>query len=271
MHNTLHNQNIRPAILGRLLITVFLGLMPVWGCASSRPAVSPAAATESEAHSSAPCIHTFKPYEINGERYEPVVNATNFRQQGTASWYGKKFHGKKTASGEIYDMHAMTAAHKTLPMGTYVRVSNQNNGKTATVRINDRGPYVRKRIIDLSYSAARKLEIVGPGSAPVEIVALGSAVIKKTANGSIRSYQPIDYNHGLFTFQIGAFKNRDNAMRLKNTLSRTYPNLHIMTYHTGHATFYRVRLGKCRSLQEALRYEKQLIQAGFKDAFTVAE
>jgi rare lipoprotein A len=243
----------------------------VWGCSTSQPSISVSKTDFTNQDPESPCIHTFKPYEIDGQRYEPLVNADQFRQQGIASWYGKPFHGRKTANGEIYDMYAMTAAHKTLPMGTYVRVHNQHNGKTIVVRINDRGPYVRKRIIDLSYRAAQKLDMIGPGSAPVEIIALGTPVVKKTADGDICTYQPVDYNRGLFTFQIGAFKDRNNALRLEKTLSRTYPNLHIVKYDTGHDTFYRVRLGKCHTLQEALRYENHLIKAGFKDAFTVAE
>lgn len=258
----------RPAIFGWLIMAICIGAS-VAGCSSSQP--SPAASADTIEYPSSPNISTFKPYKIDDEWYEPVINATGFRQQGIASWYGEDFHGKKTASGEIYDMYAMTAAHKTLPMGTYVRVTRQENGKSIIVRINDRGPYVRKRIIDLSYSAAGKLDIVGPGSAPVEIVALGAAVIKKTATGNISTYQPIDYDHGTFTFQIGAFKDFNNAARLKNKLAQDYTNLHINTYQTGHGTFYRVRLGKCRSLREALQFERHLIRAGFKDAFTVAE
>jgi rare lipoprotein A len=270
MHHLFYQPNKWPALIGRLAGIVLL-IIPVWGCSASQPPAGPTKTEFAAEKPSSPCIHTFKPYEIDGQRYEPLVSADNFRQQGIASWYGNPFHGKKTANGETYDMHAMTAAHKTLPMGTYVRVYNQRNGKTVVVRINDRGPYVRKRIIDLSYLAAQKLDIVGPGSAPVEIIALGTPVVKKTAGGDIHTYQPVDYNHGLFTFQIGAFKKRDNALRLKKTLARTYPNLHIVRYETGHETFYRVRLGKCHTLREALCYENHLIEAGFKGAFTVAE
>ena len=110
-----------------------------------------------------------KPYKVLGKWYQPLPHSDGFRQRGLASWYGRDFHGKKTSSGEIYNMHAMTAAHKTLPLGTYVRVYNLENKRSTLVRINDRGPFVRGRIIDLSYSAAKEVGIVGPGTARVSL------------------------------------------------------------------------------------------------------
>lgn len=210
-----------------------------------------------------------KPYRVGKTWYYPVSDATNFRQKGKASWYGKKFHGKKTSSGEIYNMHAMTAAHKTLPLGTYVRVHNLETGNSLEVRINDRGPFVRGRIIDLSYAAATKLEIVGPGTAPVEIVALGKAKVSDT--GSTPGYVPIDYYSGNFTFQVGAFSQKDNAVRLKQKLEKKYMNVHILPYNDGKRVMYRVRVGRASSLQQAEEYENILIQQGFKGAFIVAE
>jgi hypothetical protein len=103
-----------------------------------------------------------KPYKVFGKWYQPLPDSKDFRQRGIASWYGKDFHGKKTSNGEIYDMYAMTAAHKTLPLGTYVRVHNLENNRKLEVRINDRGPFVRGRIIDLSYTAAKNLDSSGP-------------------------------------------------------------------------------------------------------------
>ena len=210
-----------------------------------------------------------KPYRVGKTWYYPVSDATNFRQKGKASWYGKKFHGKKTSSGEIYNMHAMTAAHKTLPLGTYVRVHNLENGNAIEVRINDRGPFVRGRIIDLSYAAATKLEIVGPGTAPVEIVALGKAEAQDS--GSTPGYVPVDYYSGNFTFQVGAFSQKDNAVRLKQKLEKKYMNVHILPYDDGKRVMYRVRVGRASSLQQAEEYENILIQQGFKGAFIVAE
>ena len=113
-----------------------------------------------------------RPYTVFGETYVPVVNKEPFRQRGIASWYGRKFQGQKTASGEPYDMFKMTAAHKTLPIPSYARVTNLSNGRSIVVRVNDRGPFHAERIIDLSYAAAYKLGFVNAGSARVEVEAI---------------------------------------------------------------------------------------------------
>jgi peptidoglycan lytic transglycosylase len=163
----------------------------------------------------------------------------------------------------------MTAAHKTLPLGTYVRVHNLENNKTVDVRVNDRGPFVRGRIIDLSYTAAQKLGIVGPGTASVEIVALGTATATPGSAGV--SYTPIDFYKGNFTIQVGAFSDRKNAERLQLKLDKEYKNAHITTYNDGRATFYRVRVGQCSTLEQAEKYEQIMIQRGFEGAFAIAE
>ena len=110
-----------------------------------------------------------KPYEVNGRWYTPAVADIAWRERGLASWYGRKFHGRPTANGEVYDMFAMTAAHRTLPIPSYARVRNPGNGREVVVRINDRGPFVDGRVVDLSYTAALKLGVLG-GVAPVEVV-----------------------------------------------------------------------------------------------------
>ena len=113
-----------------------------------------------------------KPYKMGRNWYTPLPHAGGFSQYGRASWYGREFHGKRTANGEIYNMYDMTAAHKTLPFDTYVRVRNLKNNRTTVVRINDRGPFARGRIIDLSLAAARVIDMVGPGIAKVRIEVL---------------------------------------------------------------------------------------------------
>jgi len=210
-----------------------------------------------------------KPYRVAGKWYQPVSHARGFQQQGIASWYGKKFHGKKTSNGEIYDMYAMTAAHKTLPLGTHVHVRNLDNGAEITVRINDRGPFVQGRIIDLSYTAAQKLDIATSGTAPVAIIALEQG--NRQTPRSREKSEPVDYYKGNFTFQIGAFSDKQNALRLKETLDQTYKNAHVSEYDNGLAMLYRVRVGKASSLEQAVEFEKALIQRGFKDVFIVAE
>lgn len=212
-----------------------------------------------------------RPYKVLGKWYQPIPHSQGFSQRGKASWYGKKFHGRKTANGEIYNMYAMTAAHKTLPLGTCVRVKNLQNNKEIDVRINDRGPFVRGRIIDLSFTGAKKLGIVGPGTALVQVTALGTLVRSTAKKDSSRSYVPIDYYKGDFTVQIGAFIDRNNAEKLKQKLDSTYKNAHITTYNNGDETFYRVRVGKCSTLQQAIEYETILIKDGFEGAFAIAE
>jgi rare lipoprotein A len=122
-----------------------------------------------------------RPYAVFGETYVPVVDQEPFKQRGLASWYGRKFHGQKTSSGETYDMFAMTAAHKTLPIPSYAKVTNLANGKSVVVRINDRGPFHKGRIIDLSYAAAKRIGIVGRGSAMVEVERVFGPEGEKTA------------------------------------------------------------------------------------------
>jgi len=210
-----------------------------------------------------------KPYKVLGKWYQPLPDSKGFRQRGTASWYGRDFHGKKTSNGEIYDMYALSAAHKTLPLGTYVRVHNLENNRQLEVRVNDRGPFVRGRIIDLSYAAARELGLVGPGTAEVEIVALGTPATSDGGTGRI--YVQRDYYSGNFTFQVGAFSNRENAERLQRKLADQYKKAHITVYDRGDMIFYRVRVGAFTTLEEAVKNEQILIQDGFPDAFLVAE
>ena len=212
-----------------------------------------------------------KPYRIGRKWYKPLPKATGFSQRGKASWYGKKFHGRNTANGEIYNMYAMTAAHKTLPFDTHVRVRNLTNHRTVEVRINDRGPFARGRVIDLSYQAAKKIGMVGPGTADVEIVALRSIALTKPPDETDQSEVPVNFYEGNFTVQIGAFSELKNAERLKQQLDRSYENAHIAVFYDGYNTFYRVRVGRCSTLAQANRYEAYMIQNGFTGAFAIAE
>jgi rare lipoprotein A len=168
-------------------------------------------------------------------------------------------------------MYAMTAAHKTLPFDTYVSVRNVENNRVIQVRINDRGPFARSRIIDLSYEAAKKLGIVGPGTAYVKIVALGRTVQTDMSKNSTESYSTTDLYEGNFTVQIGAFSERINAERLRRELSRTYKHVYITSYLKGKDTFYRVKVGKYTNLAQANKAERIMIQKGYKDAFAIAE
>jgi rare lipoprotein A len=168
-------------------------------------------------------------------------------------------------------MYAMTAAHKTLPFGTYVSVGNLENNRKIEVRINDRGPFARGRVIDLSYTAAKKLGVVGPGTADVEIIALGTPNRPDISKSTGQTYTPSNYYQGNFTVQVGAFSEWINAERLRKKLAQSYENVHITTYFDGKNTFYRVRAGRYSSLDEADRNEEFMIQNGYENAFAIAE
>ena len=168
-------------------------------------------------------------------------------------------------------MYAMTAAHKVLPFDTYVIVKNLENNRAVEVRINDRGPFARGRIIDLSYSAAKNLGIVGPGTADVEIIALARSIQLEMSESNTESYPERDLYEGNFTVQIGAFGEMKNAERLRKKLARTYKDVYITSYFNGSNTFYRVKVGKYTNLAQANRFERIMIQNGYKDAFAIAE
>jgi rare lipoprotein A len=168
-------------------------------------------------------------------------------------------------------MYAMTAAHKTLPFGTYITVRHLKNNRKIDVRINDRGPFARGRILDLSYTAAKKLGIVGPGTARVEIVALGTIAQPKLSGSTGRSYIPGNYYQGKFTVQIGAFSELKNAQTLKQKLEQSFKNVYITLCYDCNSPIYRVKVGRCSSLEQAMKHEELMIQNGFEDAFAIAE
>jgi len=198
---------------------------------------------------------------IKGRRYYP----TGFVQRGIASWYGRKFHGKRTASGEIYNMYDRTAAHRTLPFGTYVLVRNLLNGKKTIVRINDRGPFVKGRIIDLSYAAAKDIGIIGRGTAPVELIVLGREV---GVAGKKRIIEVSPIRRGRFGVQVGAFKNRKNAIRLLSRLSVIFRHVEIHVEKGRH--IYKVIVSGARTIKEANILEKRLKGIGFKNTLIVS-
>ncbi len=169
-------------------------------------------------------------------------------QTGVASWYGPDFHGKTTSNKEVYNMYDLTAAHKSLPFGTYVMVTNLNNGKSVTVRINDRGPFVKERIIDLSYAAAKAVDMVGEGTAPVRLEIL-------TKYSPKRSSQK-------FSVQVGSFIQEDNAKALKIELEKNFKNVYITPFKTENQIYYRVRI-KAKDRGSANEVAKRLIDAGY--------
>ncbi len=214
---------------------------------------------------------TQRPYRIDGKSYYPLPSAEGFSQRGLASWYGNPFHGRKTSNGETYNMHEMTAAHKTLPMNTRLLVKNLENGKETVVRINDRGPFVRGRIIDLSNAAARRLGVVAKGTAKVKITAMGEAATFKQGQGTVQRFMPHqDFRHGEFYVQIGSFSNKENAKRLKDKMIAWGKKTVIQTWRGSNQTFYRVQVRVGTELAQANRAERALIEAGYPGAFAVA-
>jgi rare lipoprotein A len=172
----------------------------------------------------------------------PAPAPAGYTEEGNASWYGYPFHGRRASNGEIYDMNQLTAAHRTLPFDTMVRVTNLNNGKSTTVRITDRGPFVENRIIDLSKAAAREIDCIGPGVVPVRLEVLGD----------------VNVEEGFFTVQVGAFRDRANADRLRDRLSPTYDPIFIQELATPEGTFYRLRVGKVSGEDAAKTLAEQL-------------
>ena len=173
----------------------------------------------------------------------PIPPPAGYSEEGNASWYGVPFNGRRASNGEIYNMYKLTAAHKTLPFETMVRVTNLNNGKSTVVRITDRGPFVENRIIDLSLAAAREIESVGPGVVPVRVEVIT---------------QGVDPTSGFFTVQVGAFRDAGNAQRLRDRLNLSYSPIFIQQYDSPDGLYYRVRVGKISGEDEARQFGEQL-------------
>ena len=180
-----------------------------------------------------------KPYTIRGVTYYPLASGVGYSEEGVASWYGKDFHGRKTPNGEIYDMYGMTAAHKLLPFNTKLKVTNLSNGKSIVVRVNDRGPFVEQRIIDLTHTGAKNLGMMGPGTAKVRVESVG-AVAGLSREGDMK---------GTFYVQVGAFGQRENAIRLSERIKSTGKGSRY--YYSDMVSFWRVQVGPYTSLQHA--------------------
>jgi rare lipoprotein A len=250
--------------LSHLALLLVAALLLFSGCAEKIPPPEPATKYPYRPG-------TQRPYTINGKTYYPIDSADGFREQGVASWYGNPFHGRKTANGETYDMHKMTAAHKILPMNTMLLVRNLDNGRETVVRVNDRGPFARERVIDLSYAAARELDIVRPGLARIEIIAMGEAAGgAKKAGAAPAKLVHQDFKKGNYFVQIGSFLKRDNAERLARLFLDRDNRVVIQPYITMGYTYYRVQLFAGTELKPARRLEKQMLESGFWDAFLIS-
>ena len=218
-----------------------------------------------------PGLRTQKPYQINGIWYYPLSSAEGYVEDGLASWYGPGFHSKRTACGEPYDMWADTAAHKTLPLGTYVKVTNLGNGKTTVLRINDRGPFVAGRIIDLSAKGAEDLGCRMKGLARVRVEAVQYATPQVVGNATYWKVDPVpSFRFGRYTVQIGAFRNQANAYRLKEKMSGGNREIRVTDRPERDGLWYRVQVGSYQDLVVAKAELERFRSSGFPDAFVIA-
>jgi rare lipoprotein A len=283
-----------------LLFTVLLGS----GCSMRNPFVPADEYCTTDAQSRYPVFQqprkgagmyraTMKPYCVSGVRYCPTAVSVGEKFRGTASWYGPNFHGELTSNGESYNMYGYTAAHKTLPINTVVRVTNLKNGKSTTVRINDRGPFVKDRIIDLSYQAAKDIGIIKNGTAPVELKVISfdpaanqyahkkkpAETPRKTAFITTSTNyvtprptkkQVVVVQRGGFSVQIASFSDEAKARAFKQKCyngTSAHP-LHIKTKKIAAKPIYSVVIGNFGSIEEAKDY---IAKYGYKDAFVVKD
>jgi len=257
-----------PRLLIALLLSIALG-----GCTLGVPISDRDKQQSSGVPATTPSKRGNPPsYVVFGKRYYVLDSSEGFVQRGIASWYGTKFHGRSTSSGEIYNMHAMTAAHKTLPIPVYVHVKNLDNGRSAVVKVNDRGPFITGRIIDLSYAAAKKLGVDGPGTANVEIRVLSKGEDKPTS--VVRSIPlDTDLEEDLPLFiQMGSFANQLNATNLmQNLLAADEKAVKISELETADGLLYRVRIGPLFDIDEANAVLSRLRDKGFQTAHVVVQ
>jgi len=219
-------------------------------------------------------------YTVNGQTYQVLPSCNDYHERGIASWYGTKFHGGRTSDGETYDMYAMTAASKELPLPCYVRVINLENGKSVIVKVNDRGPFVGNRIIDLSYAAAARISMLGTGTALVDVTTVtpgepsptigpgsslpvpSGAPPVRAASGSIKKPQVF--------VQVGAYANDSNAKRVLQQLqTAAVKSAFIITESQAGITFYKVRIGPLQDVTQVDTLTGQLRSLGFPDAQVV--
>ncbi len=206
-------------------------------------------------------------YEVLGRSYEVMNSSYGYQERGVASWYGKKFHGRLTSNQERYDMYAMTAAHKSLPLPTFVRVKNLRNNKSIIVRVNDRGPFVHNRIIDLSYSAARKLDMIRTGTSLVEVTAISfdQPPRRPTVTSAPIRKEPVKPETSAPTtgestvyVQVGAFGDAENARRRFALLrSGGVGDAFVLEDNSTSPALYRVRIGP---IDDVLRYDNLVVQ-----------
>jgi rare lipoprotein A len=237
-------------------------------------------------------------YQIGERFYEPILNCTGFIQEGIGSWYGIPFHGRQTSNGEIFDMNALSAAHKTLPLGIWIKVTNLVNGREIIVRVNDRGPYFKDRVLDLSVAAAKELGYYETGTAPISIQALGYARSDRLAKRWLSPEQeevlrldkppfnPVEVIYGSspkageyapeqvkpeYTVQVAAFKTLEKAEAVLNAVQTRFQAAVMKAYPMGDRQIYCIRLEKLTSRQQAENAKKSLAEIGFPKSMIMLE
>lgn len=281
-----------------------LALVALAGCSGADPEAPPASLAAAETFTpgatAVPSFKIGKPYAINGVWYRPAVD-WDYVEEGVASWYGSAFHGRTTANGERFDMYDLTAAHRTLPLPSIVQVTNLENGRSLRLRVNDRGPFARSRIIDVSKTAAKALGFYDKGTARVRVqlvadesmrlaglnpqpaqmvamapvatpvVAASTPVAGRAVAAEARSQSPADRPYSTRSFiQAGAFADGGNASRAGMQLAHLAPV--VITYGALEGpNYYRVRLGPLASADEADRVLAEVIRAGYPGSRVVME
>ena len=264
-------------VLSRSRLTPVLALVMTLAACSSTPrreeprplptpdvSVVPDVIPRSEPHSA----HGNPPfYDVNGHRYQVLASAEGYLERGVASWYGPDFHGHNTSSGEPYDMYAMTAAHKTLPLPCYARVTNLSNGRSVVVRINDRGPFVGNRIVDLSYTAAQRLDIVRTGTALVELHTVGPVTDRGAMTNALPTPAPAPANPPALYIQVGAYADAANAQRVVDRLQAAgIDSAFSLASAGGGRPLRRVRVGPVASVEQFDSIAARLATLGYPEA-----
>ncbi len=209
-----------------------------------------------------------KDYRVNGKRYHVLNSSRGYKQRGIASWYGKKFHGHRTSNGEIYNMYQMTAAHKTLPLPSYVRVTHLKNGRSVILRVNDRGPFHRNRLIDLSYVAAKKLGITGTGVVEVEAI---DPQQYSTNSSAKNRYHLASNSHFKIYLQAGAFSQQQNAQYLQSKINHLGLGLITQVKFDPYQKLYKVRIGPFNNVNKADTISETLLQHTINKAYIVID
>lgn len=246
--------SLKKTIIGLVLFHAFFAMLVIGGCAfqGNRETLTlPVSVNKQQ-------LALEMPYQVDGVTYRPITDVDDFSEEGIASWYGPTFHGQLTSNKEVYDMNAMTAAHKTLPFNTMVKVINLENGAETVVRINDRGPFSKQRVIDLSYKAAKKLGMVAKGTANVRLIVVSNKNEKEAKNHAT----PESY-----TIQVAVFKNQDNA----NKMGQKLENSKITPFNQDGTQYHRVLVGSFTDFDNALKTRDEVRKQGYANAYIVPD